>query len=165
LRYCRAATIILASRPLKSHPDCRALPIQIVALQSGAARAISGWSKAKSALDKLAFEKAVALAIAKGDRPPEKFAEWRLHDLRRTAATYMARLGVERVVIGKVLNHAEREVTAIYDRHRYDREKRRALDLWGETLAALVGADCGGPVRDSAPTQGRSSAAQGALTE
>jgi integrase len=131
----------------------------------GGARAISGWSKAKSALDKLAFEKAVALAVARGDRPPEKFAEWRLHDLRRTAATYMAKLGVERVVIGKVLNHAEREVTAIYDRHRYDREKRRALDLWGETLAALVGADCGGAVRDSAPTQGRSSPAQGALTE
>jgi hypothetical protein len=33
LRYCRAATIIPPSRPLKSHPDCRALPIQIVALQ------------------------------------------------------------------------------------------------------------------------------------
>jgi integrase len=118
-------------------------------------RAISGWSKAKSALDKLAFEKAIAFARAKGDRPPENFAQWRLHDLRRTAATYMAKLGVERVVIGKVLNHAEREVTAIYDRHRYDGEKRRALDLWGETLAAIVGADCGGDVMNAAATQGR----------
>jgi transposase InsO family protein len=34
LRYCRAATIIRAPRPLKSHPDCRRLPIQIVAPQS-----------------------------------------------------------------------------------------------------------------------------------
>lgn len=133
--------------------------------ENGASRAISGWSKAKSALDKLALEKAIAWAIAKGDRPPESFAAWRLHDLRRTAATYMAKLGVERVVIGKVLNHAEREVTAIYDRHRYDREKRRALDLWGETLAAIVGADCGDAVRDSAATRGRPSPAQDALTE
>jgi hypothetical protein len=37
LRYCRAATIILAPRPLKSHPDCRRLPIQIVALHIGKA--------------------------------------------------------------------------------------------------------------------------------
>jgi integrase len=116
----------------------------------GAARAVTGWSKAKSALDKLALEKAIARAIANGDRPPASFPAWRLHDLRRTAATYMAKLGVERVVIGKVLNHAEREVTAIYDRHRYDSEKRRALDLWAEALAAIVGDDRDRGVRDSA---------------
>jgi integrase len=61
-----------------------------------------------------------------------------LHDLRRTAATNLARLGVDRVVIGKVLNHAEQEVTAVYDRHRYEAEKRRALELWGQRLAAIV---------------------------
>jgi integrase len=65
-------------------------------------------------------------------------ADWRLHDLRRTCATYLARCGVDRIVISKILNHAENEVTAIYDRHRYDREKRAALDSWSERLTGIV---------------------------
>ena len=72
-------------------------------------------------MDKLAAEKIEARTIA----------DWHLHDLRRTAATYLAKLGVERVVITKILNHAESEVTAVYDRHRYDLEKRRALTFGG----------------------------------
>jgi integrase len=99
-----------------------------------AAGAVNGWSKAKRRLDDLAAKKLLELA-------PETdgmLREWRLHDLRRTAATYMAKLGVDRVVIGKVLNHAEPEVTAIYDRHRYDLEKRRALELWAARLKEIV---------------------------
>jgi len=112
------------------------------------ARPISGWSKAKAALDRLTPKKAQALAEERGEEAPAQLAEWHLHDLRRTCATNLARLGVDRVVIAKVLNHAESEVTAIYDRHRYDREKRRALDLWGERLKAIVdGTETGDVVR------------------
>ena len=100
--------------------------------------AISGWSKAKAALDKLALVKARELAEERGEEAPTGLAEWRLHDLRRSAATNLARLGVDRVVIGKVLNHAESEVTAVYDRHRYDGEKKQALEKWGHRLAAIV---------------------------
>ncbi len=115
--------------------------------ESAAPVAISGWSKAKSALDELALQKAYAIALERGEEPPHAIADWHLHDLRRTAATYMARIGIDRVVIAKVLNHAESEVTAIYDRHRYDTEKRRALDLWGQRLQAIVdGKDEGGNV-------------------
>lgn len=60
------------------------------------------------------------------------------HDLRRTAATHMARLGISRLVIAKVLNHAERGVTAIYDRASYDREKREAWKRWGRELQSLL---------------------------
>jgi integrase len=102
------------------------------------ARPISGWSRAKTSLDKVALKKARELAEERGEEAPPEFAEWHLHDLRRTAATNLARLGVDRVVIGKVLNHAEQEVTAVYDRHRYEAEKRRALELWGQRLAAIV---------------------------
>jgi integrase len=102
-------------------------------------RPISGWSKAKASLDKLALMKAKAIAIELGNDAPTEFPDWHLHDLRRTAATHMAKLGVDRVVISKVLNHAEQEVTAIYDRHRYDTEKRRALDLWAQRLKEIVG--------------------------
>ena len=57
---------------------------------------------------------------------------WRLHDLRRTAATHMVRLGVPELVVGRVLNHAPQGVTArTYALHTYEAEKRHALTLWG----------------------------------
>lgn len=60
------------------------------------------------------------------------------HDLRRTAASGMASAGVSRLVISKVLNHVERGVTAVYDRHGYDAEKKIALDTWARALTAIL---------------------------
>lgn len=65
-------------------------------------------------------------------------ADFRGHDLRRTAASIMASAGVSRLVIAKVLNHVETGVTAVYDRHSYDAEKRAALDLWGRELQRIL---------------------------
>jgi integrase len=59
------------------------------------------------------------------------------HDLRRTAASNIASLGFG-ALVGKVLNHKERGVTAVYDRHSYDQEKRQALEAWGRRLKAIV---------------------------
>jgi integrase len=61
------------------------------------------------------------------------------HDLRRTAASHMASLGIPRLVVGKILNHAETSVTAVYDRHSYDDEKRQALCAWATSLSVLLG--------------------------
>jgi integrase len=62
---------------------------------------------------------------------------WVLHDLRRTAATHMVRLGVLEEVVGKVLNHAVQGVTAkVYALHRYEPEKREALERWAREVAA-----------------------------
>jgi integrase len=61
------------------------------------------------------------------------------HDLRRTAASHMTSIGINRLVVSKLLNHAEPGVTAVYDRHSYDAEKRAALDAWGARLADIVG--------------------------
>jgi integrase len=60
------------------------------------------------------------------------------HDLRRSAASYMASSGTPRLVISKILNHVEKGVTAVYDRHSYDGEKKIALDGWDRTLARLL---------------------------
>jgi integrase len=60
------------------------------------------------------------------------------HDLRRTAASQMAGMGVGRLTISKVLNHVERGVTAVYDRYSYDEEKRTALNAWAEKLSDIV---------------------------
>ena len=43
-----------------------------------------------------------------------------------------------RFIAGRVLNHAEAGVTAIYDKHSYDAEKRQALDAWGRRLTEIL---------------------------
>lgn len=61
------------------------------------------------------------------------------HDLRRTAASHMTSMGIPRLVVSKILNHVERGVTSVYDRHSYDWEKRQALEAWARRLQSLVG--------------------------
>ena len=59
--------------------------------------------------------------------------QFRAHDLRRTAASFMGETGVDRFHIAHVLNHrsvTHNSVTPIYGRYRYDREKRAALQTW-----------------------------------
>jgi len=60
------------------------------------------------------------------------------HDLRRTVASHMTSMGIPRLTVKKILNHVEREVTAVYDRHSYDPEKREALEAWAKRLQILV---------------------------
>lgn len=86
---------------------------------------ISGWSRAKRLLDERA-----------GDMP-----QWRLHDLRRTGATGMQRLGVNLQVVEAVLGHisgSRAGVVGIYQRHEFADEKRQALDRWAAHVGALV---------------------------
>ena len=64
--------------------------------------------------------------------------DFRGHDLRRTAASLMVGSGVSLLTVSKILNHVERSVTAVYDRHSYDAEKRAALDDWALSLASIV---------------------------
>jgi hypothetical protein len=47
-------------------------------------------------------------------------------------------MGVSRLTVGKILNHAERGVTAVYDRHSYDPEKRQAIDAWARRPHSIV---------------------------
>jgi len=61
-----------------------------------------------------------------------------VHDLRRTAATKIAEIGVTRFDIAKVLNHTDHSVTAVYDHYAYDTEKRRALIKWGRRLQNIL---------------------------
>lgn len=86
----------------------------------------SGWSKAKRSLD-----------------GQSKVEGWRLHDLRRTVATGMAADGTAPHVVEAVLNHRSGTISgvaAVYNRHQYADEKREALDLWADRVAALVAA-------------------------
>ena len=60
------------------------------------------------------------------------------HDLRRSGASHITGMGISRLVVSKLRNHVESGVTAIYDRHSYDNEKRRALEAWGEKLNSIL---------------------------
>ena len=80
-------------------------------------------------------------AISKAVRRDEsklKVAHFTPHDLRRTAASQMASAGTPRLTIGKILNHVESGVTATYDRHSYDQEKRKALNMWSRRLTSIT---------------------------
>jgi integrase len=62
------------------------------------------------------------------------------HDLRRSAATHLTKTcGVSQFIVGKVLNHVEKNVTAVYDRYAYDPEKKAALDKWDRELRRILG--------------------------
>ena len=64
--------------------------------------------------------------------------EFGSHDLRRTAATQMTSNGIPRLHVKRLLNHIEKDVTLIYDRYSYDKEKREALETWSKRLMLLV---------------------------
>lgn len=100
---------------------------------------VSGFSRAKLRLDKaMLAAKGQALGKQKGDAIPN----WTLHDLRRTAATGMARLKIAPHVVDRVLNHTSgtiRGVAAVYNRFAYLDERRAALEAWGRYVDNLIG--------------------------
>jgi integrase len=63
---------------------------------------------------------------------------WTPHDLRRTAASFMTKLGVPRLHVEKVLGHSTGDIAEVYDRHDYLPEKHAALDKWATHLEAVV---------------------------
>ena len=86
---------------------------------------IAGWSRAKILLD-----------------AGSGVTGWRIHDLRRTAATGMQKLGITlQVVESLVLGHTSGSrggIVGVYQRHDYAKEKRGALEAWGAHVVALV---------------------------
>jgi len=86
---------------------------------------VSGWSRAKSKLDELSG-----------------VSDWRIHDLRRTVATGLQKLGVNLQTIEAVLGHTSGSrsgLVGVYQRHSFDAEKRAALDTWGAHVQSITG--------------------------
>jgi integrase len=102
---------------------------------------ISGYSRAKTRLDKHVFEISAEEAAVRGD-DPIVVVPWRIHDARRTMATGFQRMGVRFEVTEAVLNHtsgASRSgVAAVYQRHEWTDEKRQALSAWANHLEQLL---------------------------
>jgi integrase len=66
---------------------------------------------------------------------------WTPHDLRRTMATELARLGCPDEVIDEVLNHKKKGIIGVYNKYRYDVEKRFWLRKWSRRLIVLIKED------------------------
>lgn len=85
---------------------------------------LGGYAKAKARLDKLIGIPA-----------------WRVHDLRRTAASGMAKLSFQPHIIERVLNHisgAQGGLVAVYQRYEYLEERKRAIEAWNTYVISLV---------------------------
>ena len=96
----------------------------------------SGWSKSKERLDQALLIKRKA-----ADRRAKPLSSWHLHDLRRTAATGMAELGVLPHVVEATLNHVSGHkggVAGIYNRAKYSDEMRAALQRWADHLDTIT---------------------------
>jgi integrase len=100
----------------------------------------AGWSKAKLALDRAVAEARMKRA-ARAGTIPAALVPWSLHDLRRTVATGLQRLGVRLEVTEAVLNHlsgSRAGIVGVYQRHDWAAEKRVALDAWTEYIVSTV---------------------------
>lgn len=98
---------------------------------------VSGYSKAKERLDAEMLR--LARQEAEGDPEAVQIPQWTFHDLRRTMASGMARLGINLPVIEKVLNHVSGSfggIVSVYQRHSFADEKRVALETWGDSSQA-----------------------------
>jgi integrase len=96
---------------------------------------VSGWSKTKKRLDEKMLE------VATKDKPDAVIPVWVTHDLRRTCATGLQKLGVRLEVTEAVLNHASGAragIVAVYQRHQYLEEKREALEKWSAHVERII---------------------------
>jgi integrase len=111
---------------------------------------VSGWSRTKEKLDELMLSQLKAHGRDDGSRGIE-LKPWRIHDLRRTAATGMERLGIKQQVVEALLGHtagSKAGITGIYQLHTYEEEKRDAIDRWTKHVASLIRAGRRSDIRE-----------------
>ncbi len=100
---------------------------------------ISGFSRAKKALDGTIMM--TRDTVGRPGRTSPALVPWRLHDIRRTGVSTLARLGVDSVVADKLLGHQAaklRGVAAVYQRHDFADERARALEIWSAHVMEYV---------------------------
>jgi integrase len=103
----------------------------------------SCWSQSKKRLDSRLAAYVHKQALERGDAPEmAKFARWTLHDIRRSGVTHLAENGFALPhVIEMLVNHQSGHksgVAGVYDKAKYRRERRQALELWGAHVTKLV---------------------------
>ena len=92
-------------------------------IKSGRAgdKPINGFSKSKVRLDRISGIK-----------------DWTFHDIRRTVSSNLTKMGVDRFLLSRILNHADNAITGVYDQYSYLEEKRHALQQWADRLDDII---------------------------
>jgi integrase len=124
---------------MRKDPEKRHASSQLV-FPGVAGTPFAGWSKARVALDKAIMDRR-AKAAKTGGKSPAPLTPWNVHDLRRTVATGLQRLGVRLEVTEAVLNHISGSrggIAGVYQRHDWASEKRAALDAWADHVISSV---------------------------
>jgi integrase len=105
--------------------------------RGGSGNCFNGWSKGKAQLDK----KIVDILSPDINQKPISFTPWTLHDLRRTYATNLQRLGIKLEVIEALLNHVSGTragIVGVYQRHAYETEMREAVTTFDAWFSANI---------------------------
>ncbi len=120
------ARSILSTLPTNEHLESNEAQLLFT---SNGKTPVSGEARAKSR---------IAEVLSKAIPDP---APWTLHDVRRTVASGLQRLGFPVEIVEAVLNHKSgkvRGVAAVYARHDYAQEKRAALEAWADYIDRMV---------------------------
>jgi len=103
---------------------------------------VSGYAKGKARIDAAMLVIARKNAVERGEDPEDvKLEPWTFHDLRRTVASGMARLGIDLPVIERCLNHVSGSfggVAGVYQRHSFADEMRTGFATWGAHVEAVA---------------------------
>jgi integrase len=126
-KNARQHTVPLSTQALEVLGSVFRFPSCSFVFTADGRHAVRSWSTAKSKLS----------TVAGIDE-----TTWRLHDLRRTAASGMQRLGVEVPIVERTLNHVSgtfRGIIGTYQTHEYMDEVTVALQRWGDHVERLAG--------------------------
>jgi integrase len=139
LDLAKAVWNLPASRTKNAHPHSVALSGLALDLIAEARALGHGINGRLFRLSTKTVANEISVARQRGVLP---IKDWSAHDLRRTFCTHLAILGVSPVTIGACVNHrgtTKQGVTlSTYVRYDFGREKREAMELWGERLAAIA---------------------------
>lgn len=136
--------LLKTSHARRTEPDPHVVPLSPLALELlDQLNALTGEgayvlpARADKRKDRSYSERVLSRAV-RGNAKHFGVAHFTPHDLRRTAASFMTKIGVPRLHVEKVLNHSTGDIAEVYDRHDYLPEKRVALERWGTHLSDLI---------------------------
>lgn len=143
-RWTIPVELLKSSHTRRDAPEPHVVPLSDLTLELlGKLKALAGESPSvlpahASKRHTRAYSEGVLSRAVRQNAKHFGIAHWTPHDLRRTAASFMTKLGIPRLHVEKVLNHSTGDIAEVYDRHDYLPEKRAALEKWGEHLQAIV---------------------------
>jgi len=136
--------LLKSSHSRRSKPEPHVVPLSALALEVlGQLKAITGKgayllpARMDESKDRSYSDRVLSRAVRENDKKFD-IPHFTPHDLRRTAASFMTKLGIPRLHVEKVLNHSTGDIAEVYDRHDYLPEKRAALEKWATHLTAII---------------------------